>query len=59
MQDGRIIRMDELQIGDRVQTMMQDGSIDFQEMYFMAHANAKQQAAFITIRPCKRPRSLS
>ena len=41
--------MSDLQIGDKVQTMLQDGSTDFQEVHFFAHADANRQAAFITI----------
>ena len=41
--------MDEIQLGDKIQTMLQDGSTDFQAVHFFAHANAKKQAAFITV----------
>ena len=49
MQDGRVVQMHEIQIGDMVQTMLPDGSTGFQEIYFLSHANAIQRAEFVSV----------
>lgn len=50
VQDGRVLKMHEVQIGDMVQTLMPDGSISFQEIYLLSHADAIQQAVFISVK---------
>ena len=48
--------MHDVQIGDMVQTMLPDGTTDYQEVYFLSHANAEERAVFVNVTHVSNPR---
>ena len=51
-----MLEMHDVRIGDRVQTMLPDGTTDYQEVYFLSHANAAEQGVFVNVTHVSNPR---
>lgn len=49
LEGGKSVRMQELKIGDRVQTVSSDGKLSYDDVYFFGHRSTDDMGSFVKL----------